>query len=29
MWKLPVDQDDMTLAVATILSAVAISLVFM
>ena len=29
MWKLPVDHDDMTLAVAAIVSAVAISLALM
>jgi hypothetical protein len=28
MWKLPVDEDDLTIAVAAIVSAVAISLAF-
>jgi hypothetical protein len=26
MWKIPIDQDDMTLAIAAIISAVAISI---
>jgi hypothetical protein len=29
MWKIPVDQDDLTIAVAAIVSAVAISLALM